>query len=1753
MSACPTPREGAGPGPSRSRAEARRPPAAWPGECGACGAPLGPERRPQLLPCLHCLCRGCLSSPPADWEDVAVCPECPVCKQTYTLKEVTDNYLIRDTTSGSRGGPANKCGGCQDTNLSGWCVQCGEGLCGPCAQAHRRVRVTRDHTVLTESKGVRSAPTLFCPAHREEPLKLFCVSCDQVTCRDCQLTYHRHHRYQFVEEAVSSQRQHILSLLEHVRQQHERVKKMILELDLRLGEVEKTEKRLGVQTKALVVQLCKAVLKRKQDLMQEVKSLCDWQRWELSERQAALRRLGDRQEHALQFTETALTSDSSTALLHCKRQIQSELQRLLSQQLQGGGVVLDLRLQVDLEAMDACLTRYAKVGSKDVGAQSQGPGVASTGPEFNTPYPRPVTTLPRNSAACFSAARNLYPSPVPVLPETTTTTTTSPSTVPVLPVNTTFPSTVPVLPVNTTFPSIVPVLPETTTTTSPSTVPVLPVNTTSPSTVPVLPVNTTFPSTVPVLPVTTTSSSTVPVLSVNTKSSSTVPVLPVTTTSPSTVPVLSVNTNFPSTVPDLPVTTTTSPSTVPVIPVNTSFPSTAPVLPVTCSSSVSSVPLLPVTTTTSPSTGPVLPVTSTPSPSTVPVLSVTTTSPSTDPVLPETTTLSPSPVPVLPVITTSSPITVPILPVTTTSSPSTAPVLPVTTITFSSTVPLFPVTTITLSPSTGPVPPVTSSPSTSTVPVLPVTATSPPSAVPMLPGSTTCSPSTVPVLPESTSPSPSTVPVLPVTTTPSPGTVPDLPGSTSSSSSSSPSPVPDLPGSCSSSVSSVPLLPVTSPSTGPVLPVTGSSSSRHHKADLPSPDPQVFSRLVKYLRSQAVHLGNHHPTLPGSRADPPDPRPCGGGAAQLVPFCGRQAVSLPLGAVGTGPDLAVPSPGYPTSPRPSSVLVWKTPEWTGMASSPPVFMPVPQTILYKTVTPMLTMGTQQVFYIQQAAPQPQLLASRGTLGSCLPVFVQQLPANQLRALGSQRPIAAQLGERTPRLREVGEDVPSPRGGLQEVREVKEEEEEEEEEPVKENLNGRKEEEEEEEEEENLTGEKGKEPKDEEDLQENVPEEKGEEQPKEEEEERGTGRAGSPGGDALRSPVSRMPVPRVRLFRLPVEFPSDGPLPQFRIVTLPNDPRWILEQITEEPDTGTGSLVTKEVPGPGSSPPQLPSRSARRPPVGNHERCAVCGTPDRLVLCAECRTGFHRHCHVPPIPKTKRAQWQCMLCRDLSDVGDHYSGEFPGKHTCLAVPDQRKCEHLLLVLMCNTHSSALHRKPQVSPRSCHYIDVALIRGRLLRRLSPPYRTPAEFVSDIWLLLGNLMASSEDPRSVRELQGCFRRRLSEVFGNSLHPKLMRPPSYWEREEGEGEGEGEQQQGEEERGGGGAPGEEERGGGGARGEERGGGGAREEERGGGGAPEEEEDSRRDGAREEERGGGGAREEERGGGGAREEERGGGGAREEEEDSRRDGAQEEERGGGGAQEEEEESRRDGAREEERGGGGAREEERGGGGAPEEERGEGGAREEEEESRKGGAQEEEEEESRRGGAEEEESRRGGAQEERGRGGAQAEEGRGKKRRGGAQEKEGRGQKRGRGGAKEKEGRRQKRGRGRAQEEEGQERGRGGAQEKERGRDSPQEEEEEKRGRGGVQEEEEERGRGGAQEKEQEGGRAQAGEGQEQEEEGRAQKTGRGGPQEVGGATTKKKEEVGPKEKVKMVRVVRMEGEENGPPVKRLRLTMIVR
>ncbi|XP_015686629.1 transcription intermediary factor 1-alpha-like, partial [Protobothrops mucrosquamatus] len=105
------------------------------------------------------------------------------------------------------------CTSCEDNaEANGFCVECVEWLCKTCIRAHQRVKFTKDHTVRQkeevspEAVGVTSQRPVFCPYHKKEQLKLYCETCDKLTCRDCQLLEHKEHRYQFIEEAFQNQK-----------------------------------------------------------------------------------------------------------------------------------------------------------------------------------------------------------------------------------------------------------------------------------------------------------------------------------------------------------------------------------------------------------------------------------------------------------------------------------------------------------------------------------------------------------------------------------------------------------------------------------------------------------------------------------------------------------------------------------------------------------------------------------------------------------------------------------------------------------------------------------------------------------------------------------------------------------------------------------------------------------------------------------------------------------------------------------------------------------------------------------------------------------------------------------------------------------------------------------------------------------------------------------------------------------------------------------------------------------------------------------------------------------------------------------------------------------------------------------------------------------------------------------------------------------------------------------------------------------
>ncbi|TSK13189.1 Transcription intermediary factor 1-alpha [Bagarius yarrelli] len=307
------------------------------------------SREPKLLPCLHSFCKRCLPSPSrslayteqgTNHQMTAEGPgkpsmnviRCPVCLQECMEIEVLDNFFAKDTMevpSSTVEKTSQLCMSCDDnTEATGFCVECVEFLCVTCIEAHQRVKFTRDHTIRqmeemsSETMGASTQKPVFCEFHKQEPLKLFCETCDRLTCRDCQLLKHKDHNYQFLEDAYRNHREH----LEKMTGQLQEKRKAIGEV---LQQVDENRKTVTNEIKKAICNLIMEINRKGKILINQLEALTKDHEMVLKKQQEDISSLTKHLDHVISFTKWATASNSGTALLYCKRLILYQIQYLL--------------------------------------------------------------------------------------------------------------------------------------------------------------------------------------------------------------------------------------------------------------------------------------------------------------------------------------------------------------------------------------------------------------------------------------------------------------------------------------------------------------------------------------------------------------------------------------------------------------------------------------------------------------------------------------------------------------------------------------------------------------------------------------------------------------------------------------------------------------------------------------------------------------------------------------------------------------------------------------------------------------------------------------------------------------------------------------------------------------------------------------------------------------------------------------------------------------------------------------------------------------------------------------------------------------------------------------------------------------------------------------------------------------------------------------------------------------------------------
>ena len=315
---------------------------------------------PKLLPCCHYYCKECIVQLAGKGQPFP-CPECR--KDTFLVQDSADRFppasfvsyvksvvnmieleKCRDdsdeavTGSLTLGAAAAilSCDQCSspEARSVAFCRQCTHFMCEFCEQAHKRLKLYSDHTIVridsridvSDDRDVRgfSESVEICRRHTEQ-LKIYCFTCEELICRDCTLIDHKDHQYEFIETSVQQIKQDLQDSLVPLEEAQAKLRSAKV-------EVEKFKERSHDHKKALedeIQQHCRGVLqmveKYQKEMLDQVHSKADDNLKSLAAREKSLEMSMEELQGVVNQVRNAASSGSREEVASVNKQLQKKM------------------------------------------------------------------------------------------------------------------------------------------------------------------------------------------------------------------------------------------------------------------------------------------------------------------------------------------------------------------------------------------------------------------------------------------------------------------------------------------------------------------------------------------------------------------------------------------------------------------------------------------------------------------------------------------------------------------------------------------------------------------------------------------------------------------------------------------------------------------------------------------------------------------------------------------------------------------------------------------------------------------------------------------------------------------------------------------------------------------------------------------------------------------------------------------------------------------------------------------------------------------------------------------------------------------------------------------------------------------------------------------------------------------------------------------------------------------------------------
>uniref|UniRef100_A0A1X7UHI5 Uncharacterized protein n=1 Tax=Amphimedon queenslandica TaxID=400682 RepID=A0A1X7UHI5_AMPQE len=316
-----------------------------------CPVCLDHYTNPKTLPCLHSFCEHCLEGLPLDKKNETYYLSCPTCRHCTELPEegagafpvafhVNNLKEIYSLMKKVADPEQVTCDNCTTANATGYCKDCSKFLCTECDGVHKKWGPTSNHrlTSLDEviASDVSSTSQLLAPAKQEaplicpipshdEPLKIYCETCDSVICRDCIIVTHKDHKYNLIADSFTKHKEALEKSLNPVKRKIEGLKKVLSALAEREGEIRERGEGVLEEIHEMVEEMISVLRESERKLTEQAKRVTDDKLKVLSEQMKSAEMSLSVLEDVEDYVEQSLKTGSPQQVLRSKKQMMEHM------------------------------------------------------------------------------------------------------------------------------------------------------------------------------------------------------------------------------------------------------------------------------------------------------------------------------------------------------------------------------------------------------------------------------------------------------------------------------------------------------------------------------------------------------------------------------------------------------------------------------------------------------------------------------------------------------------------------------------------------------------------------------------------------------------------------------------------------------------------------------------------------------------------------------------------------------------------------------------------------------------------------------------------------------------------------------------------------------------------------------------------------------------------------------------------------------------------------------------------------------------------------------------------------------------------------------------------------------------------------------------------------------------------------------------------------------------------------------------